>query len=370
MLAVGDAFALTVARANGFRAKDFARNHPAGALALQFRRVDSEMRCDERLVRVLPNTLVEEVVRRVSEGRTGAAVLLDDADRLVGIFTDGDLRRALLNGDSVLHRPVSEFDRSMSCDSSVESWQRHSRYFPKPESKTYRWWMMIARVVGLLCLKTFPYSECFASSSATVSSASSPKRSSQTTASGLLRRVCENSSTAVRRRSTARRMPQCPMRTCQPDGQPYPCNRSDVVFITGRFRSGSTLLWNIFRHLDGCTAYYEPFNERRWFRPATRGETDTTELIAASEITGEYDGLAELSSLYDQSWIEESLHVCGILESADEGLCRIVNQTFGRAAGAAVQPNRLPPAVVPAEFSQCEGCIHLPAPARRNGVRR
>src|SRR4029453_9208736 len=36
------------------------------------------------------------------------------------------------------------------------------------------------------------------------------------------------------------------------------------VFITARFRSGSTLLWNLFRHLSGCTSYYEPLNERRW----------------------------------------------------------------------------------------------------------
>ena len=37
----------------------------------------------------------------------------------------------------------------------------------------------------------------------------------------------------------------------------------DMVLVTGRFRSGSTLLWNLFRHCDGVTAYYEPFNRRR-----------------------------------------------------------------------------------------------------------
>src|SRR5690606_37473813 len=46
-----------------------------------------------------------------------------------------------------------------------------------------------------------------------------------------------------------------------------------TVFITSRFRSGSTLLWNVFRHLPDFTAYYEPFNERRWFDPTTRGES-------------------------------------------------------------------------------------------------
>jgi hypothetical protein len=43
-----------------------------------------------------------------------------------------------------------------------------------------------------------------------------------------------------------------------------------AVFITGRFRSGSTLLWNIFRNIEGFNAYYEPFNERRWFDQGAR----------------------------------------------------------------------------------------------------
>src|SRR5207248_10819426 len=40
-----------------------------------------------------------------------------------------------------------------------------------------------------------------------------------------------------------------------------------MILVTGRFRSGSTLLWNLFRHMKGFTAYYEPHNERRWFDP-------------------------------------------------------------------------------------------------------
>ena len=61
--------------------------------------------------------------------------------------------------------------------------------------------------------------------------------------------------------------------------------RRPPIFITARFRTGSTLLWNIFRHIEGCTAYYEPFNERRWFdaahsrvarRPDTPSRSPTT----------------------------------------------------------------------------------------------
>src|SRR5262249_4078250 len=56
-----------------------------------------------------------------------------------------------------------------------------------------------------------------------------------------------------------------------PCREPRPAERDAVVFITARFRSGSTLLWNLFRHVPNCTAYYEPFNERRWFDAARRG---------------------------------------------------------------------------------------------------
>src|SRR5262245_25011535 len=50
-----------------------------------------------------------------------------------------------------------------------------------------------------------------------------------------------------------------------------------AVFVTARFRSGSTLLWNLFRNVKGVTAYYEPLNERRWFDPKFRGRhTDQT----------------------------------------------------------------------------------------------
>ena len=51
------------------------------------------------------------------------------------------------------------------------------------------------------------------------------------------------------------------------------------VFLTGRFRSGSTLLWNLFRNVPDCTSFYEPLNERRWFDPSTRGQrVDRTHL--------------------------------------------------------------------------------------------
>ena len=88
-----------------------------------------------------------------------------------------------------------------------------------------------------------------------------------------------------------------------------PSLRADPIIITGRFRSGSTLLWNIFRQIEGCTAYYEPFNERRWFDPSRRGShTDATHL-GVSDYWREYDGLKALGGLYEDSWIDRHLYM-------------------------------------------------------------
>src|SRR5207249_2845626 len=79
------------------------------------------------------------------------------------------------------------------------------------------------------------------------------------------------------------------------------------IFITGRFRSGSTLLWNLFRHVEGITSYYEPFNERRWFDEATRGDRVDPTHLHVTEYWSEYAGLSELSNYYDERWIDTEL---------------------------------------------------------------
>lgn len=109
MLAIGDALALAIAQQNGFREEDFARNHPAGSLGLKFRSVSGVMRTGERLVCVSPHAFVRQVLQVVSDAKTGAAILADDDGALTGIFTDGDLRRALLQGANVLDHPVNRF---------------------------------------------------------------------------------------------------------------------------------------------------------------------------------------------------------------------------------------------------------------------
>ncbi|SET76943.1 Sulfotransferase family protein [Marinobacter segnicrescens] len=85
--------------------------------------------------------------------------------------------------------------------------------------------------------------------------------------------------------------------------------QASPIFITGRFRSGSTLLWNLFRNLPGHKAFYEPFNERRWFDPMRRGEhTDTTHR-GVTDYWAEYQNLESLTALYNEDWIRYRLYM-------------------------------------------------------------
>jgi hypothetical protein len=83
--------------------------------------------------------------------------------------------------------------------------------------------------------------------------------------------------------------------------------RDDAIIITARFRSGSTLLWNLFRNVDGVTVYYEPFNERRWFDPATRGNRVDASHHGIAEYWREYDGLEKLGRYYREEWTYRNL---------------------------------------------------------------
>ena len=88
-----------------------------------------------------------------------------------------------------------------------------------------------------------------------------------------------------------------------------PALRNDIIIITGRFRSGSTLLWNLFRNINGMTAYYEPFNERRWFDPHVRGDRVDSTHKNVDEYWHEYGGLEALGQYYREEWIKQNLYM-------------------------------------------------------------
>ena len=113
-----------------------------------------------------------------------------------------------------------------------------------------------------------------------------------------------------------------------------PAPSRPAVFVTGRFRSGSTLVWNLFRHVPGVTSYYEPFNERGWFDPATRGVGVDQTHLGVSNYWAEYDGLAELSQYFCESW--KFLHLYMPASACNVPMQRYVETLILRAAGRPV----------------------------------
>ncbi|MCX8071634.1 MAG: KpsF/GutQ family sugar-phosphate isomerase [Candidatus Binatia bacterium] len=94
-LALGDALAVALLERRGFRAEDFAVLHPAGALGRRFLRVEDLMHTGEAVPRVHPDAPFRDVLTEITKKRLGITAVVDDRDRLVGVITDGDLRRAL-----------------------------------------------------------------------------------------------------------------------------------------------------------------------------------------------------------------------------------------------------------------------------------
>jgi arabinose-5-phosphate isomerase len=95
-LVMGDALAVALLEARGFTAQDFALAHPGGSLGRRLLvRVEDLMRTGEDLPRVAPDTPLGEGLLTMSRKGLGLAVVVDRDDRVLGVFTDGDLRRAL-----------------------------------------------------------------------------------------------------------------------------------------------------------------------------------------------------------------------------------------------------------------------------------
>jgi arabinose-5-phosphate isomerase len=95
-LAMGDALAIAVLEARGFTEEDFARSHPGGTLGRRLLlHVEDVMRKGDDLPRVGPATPLAAGLLEMSRKGLGMTTVVDDADRVLGIFTDGDLRRAL-----------------------------------------------------------------------------------------------------------------------------------------------------------------------------------------------------------------------------------------------------------------------------------
>lgn len=125
-LAVGDALAMVLIEARHFDKESYAKLHPAGAIGRALvMRVSDIMRTGERLARLPLSATIMDAIVAMTAAKSGAALVAHPDERLAGIFTDGDLRRHLSEGQDILqnpirtvmtHKPVSVTDDAFAVD--------------------------------------------------------------------------------------------------------------------------------------------------------------------------------------------------------------------------------------------------------------
>jgi arabinose-5-phosphate isomerase len=134
-LALGDALAVALLDARGFKAEDFARSHPGGSLGRRLlTHVSDVMRSGDAVPHVLPSASLTELMREMSHKGLGASAIVDAQHHIVGVFTDGDLRRLIekgadlrqLTAQDVMHpnpRTVKTDDLAVTAAELMESYR-------------------------------------------------------------------------------------------------------------------------------------------------------------------------------------------------------------------------------------------------------
>ena len=108
-LVMGDALAMAVLQARGFKQQDFAKYHPSGAIGRALlSRVKDIMRAGPRNSIAHQGLTVKEALLVMTQARAGSVSVTDDSGRLVGVFTDGDLRRQMAGDEHVLSKPLAK----------------------------------------------------------------------------------------------------------------------------------------------------------------------------------------------------------------------------------------------------------------------
>ncbi len=108
-LAVGDALAMVLLEARGFKREDYAKLHPAGAIGRTLLlHVRDIMRTADRIARCKPGDSVNDGIMAMTEARSGAIVVVDNDDKVLGIFTDGDLRRHITGTDNLRDKKMKD----------------------------------------------------------------------------------------------------------------------------------------------------------------------------------------------------------------------------------------------------------------------
>jgi arabinose-5-phosphate isomerase len=119
-LAMGDALAVALLKNRGFTAEDFARSHPSGSLGKRLLlRVGDVMRKGDDIPAVGPDVRLRDGLMEMTQKGLGMTAVVDDDRRILGIFTDGDLRRALDDGADVHTTSMAEIMHA-NCKTTTE----------------------------------------------------------------------------------------------------------------------------------------------------------------------------------------------------------------------------------------------------------
>ena len=108
MLAMGDALAMAISEKRGFREEDFAALHPGGRLGRRFLKVRDLMRTGDRIPLVTRGTSMPEAIHEMSRKLMGVTAVVNGRGELLGVISDGDLRRLLEKDPSLLARTAGE----------------------------------------------------------------------------------------------------------------------------------------------------------------------------------------------------------------------------------------------------------------------
>jgi arabinose-5-phosphate isomerase len=109
MLVMGDAFAMSVLQARGFKQQQFARFHPGGAIGrAMLLKVGEIMRTGDRNAVAAESMTIKEALWIMTRAKSGSVSVVNSKGRLVGVFTDGDLRRQMTDGDHVLEQSLKK----------------------------------------------------------------------------------------------------------------------------------------------------------------------------------------------------------------------------------------------------------------------
>ncbi|MFZ1750950.1 MAG: KpsF/GutQ family sugar-phosphate isomerase [Saprospiraceae bacterium] len=132
-MAMGDAIAISLLSLRGFSQEEFARFHPGGSLGKQLYLRVRDMITPDNMPKVYLSDNIRKVIMEISSKRLGATVVVDDNENLLGIITDGDLRRMLESRDSVGHLSASDImnanPKKISSDAmAVEALQQMRKY--------------------------------------------------------------------------------------------------------------------------------------------------------------------------------------------------------------------------------------------------